>query len=417
MSEADMQNPVVGDVQRSRFAEFARNLDPEIRTSLHFSDEAIAGADLLISFCRTVLDTDHPSPWQDRLGEFLEAFEDEGLQAGLEFTLAQLQDPEQAKAWLNTFKGLNYQAFALRLLGAGPYRLLVEAVKQDGAVLALVIRRGMRALMPFAVAWSDAVSNMTVNQRKAVAKADILGLEIVQGIIQLDDAFGKKVISTLPMQLTAATADDLAGWQPDNMPEIVASIRQRVGESSAKRLERENSQLVRKIQGARTALAHSEDGISQAANSLIELIDRIMREAFTKEEVLDWVGANLPDEPQLTYTDKDEKVQPNKRAEALCFIYRGGPTAREANEYDDGSGPTLLHDVFARVIVATRDRLQKLKHNDGGTPEEKEQLLCLLAGLEGALLLGLSINQFGNTQDALLEELDAKRFGATGNGR
>ncbi|WP_030777041.1 hypothetical protein [Streptomyces sp. NRRL F-2664] len=223
-----------------------------------------------------MLDTDHPLPWQDRLGELCEAFEDEGLQAGLEFMLAQLQDPEQAKAWLNTFKGLNYQAFALRLIGAGPYRLLVEAVKQDGAVLALVIRRGMRALMPFAVAWSDAVSNMTVNQRKAVAKADILGLEIVQGIIQLDDAFGKKFISTLPMQLTAATADDLAGWQPDNLSEIVASIRQRVGESSAKRLERENSQLVRKIQGARTALAHSEDGISQAANSLIELIDRIM---------------------------------------------------------------------------------------------------------------------------------------------
>ncbi len=93
----------------------------------------------------------------------------------------------------------------------------------------------------------------------------------------------------------------------------------------------------------------------------------------------------------------------NKRADALCFIYRGGPTARESNEHDDGSGPTLLHDVFARVIVATRDRLQKLKHSDGGTPAEKEQLLCLLAGLEGALLLGLSFNQFGNTRDALLE--------------
>ncbi|AQT70433.1 hypothetical protein [Streptomyces sp. fd1-xmd] len=353
------------------------------------------------------MDQDHPVPWQDRLGDLFEALESDGLEAGLEFTLAQLQDPEQAKAWLGNFKGLNYQAFALRLLGAGPYRLLVEAVKQDGAVLALAIRRGMRALMPFAVAWSDAVSNMSVNQRKAVAKADVLGLEIVQGLIELDDAFGKKFISTLPMQLTTATADDLVGWQPDNMPEIVASIRQRVGESSARRLERENSQLVRKIKGARTALAHSEDGISQAANSLIELIDRIMREAFTKQAVLVWVDANLPDEPQMTFTDKDGKVQPSKRAEALCFVYRGGPTARQANEYDDGSGPTLFHDVFARVIVATRDRLQKLKHSDGGTPEEKEQLLCLLAGLEGALMLGLSINQFGDTRDALLKELDA----------
>ncbi|MGW6824232.1 hypothetical protein [Streptomyces sp. NPDC055005] len=407
MSEADMQDPVVGDVRRSRFAEFARNLDPDIRTALHFSDEAIIGADLLISFCRTMMDQDHSLPWQDRLGEFFEAFEPDGLETGLEFTLAQFQDTEQAKAWLSTFKGLNYQAFALRLLGAGPYRLLVEAVKQDGAVLALAIRRGMRAVMPFAVAWSDAVSNMSVHQRKAVAKADVFGLEIVRGLIELDDAFGKRFISTLPMQLTAATADDLVGWQPDNMPEIVASIRQRVGESSARRLERENSQLVRKIKGARTALAHSEDGISQAANSLIELIDRIMREAFTKEEVLVWVDANLPDEPQMTFTDKDGRVQPTKRAEALCFVYRSGPTARHANEYDDGSGPTLIHDVFARVIVATRTRLQEFKHDDDGTPEEKEQLLCLLAGLEGALMLGLSINQFGGTRDALLKELDA----------
>ncbi|MFF4647161.1 hypothetical protein [Streptomyces sp. NPDC001389] len=127
-------------------------------------------------------------------------------------------------------------------------------------------------------------------------------------------------------------------------------------ESSAERLERENSQLVRKIRGAKDALTHSEDGISQAANLLIEVIDRIMREAFTKEDVMAWVEANLPDEPGLTF-EKDDTVLPNKRAEALCFVYRRGPTAREANEYDSGQGPSLIHDVLAvlpRVIVATR---------------------------------------------------------------
>ncbi|MFD5028809.1 hypothetical protein ACFWM0_00010 [Streptomyces sp. NPDC058405] len=401
-----MQDPVVGNTRRSRIAEFARHLDSEVRAALHFDDEAIIGADLLVSLCRALMDTDSPQPWQDRLEAIFDEFDVADVETGIDYTLSQIRDKDQAISWLKSFKGLNYQAFALRLLGAADFKRLVDTVKEDGAVVALAIRRGLRASMPFAVAWSDAVSNMTENQRKAVSNTDILGLEVVQGIIMMDEAFGKKFVSTLPMQLTAATADDLAGWRPDDMTEIVTNIRHRVVESSAKRLERENSQLVRKIRGAKDALTPSEDGISQAANSLIELIDRIMREAFTKEEVLAWVEVNLPGDPLLTH-EKDGNTLPTKRAEALCFVYRGSPTARDANEHDDGQGPSLIHDVLARVIVATRTSLQKFKHDDDGTQEEKDQLFSLLAGLEGALLLGLSISQIGTTQDRPLDAIEA----------
>ncbi|MFF4331157.1 hypothetical protein ACFYZT_32210 [Streptomyces sp. NPDC001591] len=401
-----MQDPAVANTRRSRIAEFLRQLDPEVRTALHFDDAAIIGADLLISMCRALMDTSSDQPWQDRVESTFEEFDLSDVETGIDHILAQIQDKDMAISWLNSFKGLNYRAFALRLLGAGDFRRLVDALKEDGAIVALAVRRGLRGLMPFAVAWSDAVSNMTENQRKAVSKTDILGLEVVKMVIMADEAFGKKFVSTLPMQLTAATADDLVGWRPDDMTEIVTNIRHRVVESSAKRLERENSQLVRKIRGAKDALTHSEDGISQAANSLIELIDRIMREAFTKEEVLAWVEANLPDEAGLTY-EKDGNVLPNKRAEALCFVYRGGPTAREAHEHDSGQGPSLIHDVLARVIVTTRTSLQKFKHDDAGTQEEKDQLLSLLTGLEGALLLGLSISQLGAKREQLLDELEA----------
>lgn len=401
-----MQDPAVVGTRRSRIAEFLRQLDPDIRTALHFDDAAVIGADLLISMCRALMDTGSEQPWQDRVESTLEEFDLSDVGTGLDHILEQMQNKDVAISWLNSFKGVNYRAFALRLLGAGDFRRLADAVKEDGAIVALAVRRGLRGLMPFAVAWSDAVSNMSENQRKAVSKTDIIGLEVVQMVIKADEAFGKKFISTLPMQLTAATADDLVGWRPDDMTEIVSTIRHRVADSSAKRLERENSQLVRKIRGAKDALTHSEDGISQAANSLIELIDRIMREAFTKEEVMGWVEANLPDEPGLTF-EKDDSVLPNKRAEALCFVYRGGPTAREANEHDNGQGPTLIHDVLARVIVATRTSLQKFKHDDAGTQEEKDQLFSLLAGLEGALLLGLAIGQIGTKQDQPLDNLEA----------
>ncbi|WP_369211752.1 hypothetical protein [Streptomyces flavofungini] len=400
-----MQDPAAVGTRRSRTAEFLRQLDPDVRTALHFDDAAVIGADLLISMCRALMDTGSGQPWQDRVESTFEEFDLSDVETGLDHILERIQNKDMAISWLNSFRGVSYRAFALRLLGAGDFRRLADAVKEDGAIVALAVRRGLRGLMPFAVAWSDAVNNMTENQRKAVSKTDIIGLEIVQMLILADEAFGKKVISTLPMQLTAATADDLVGWRPDDMTEIVSIIRHRVADASAKRLERENSQLIRKIRGAKDALTHSEDGISQAANSLIELIDRIMREAFSKEEVMAWVEANLPDEPGLTF-EKDDVVLPNKRAEALCFVYRGGPTAREAHEHDIGQGPSLIHDVLARVIVATRTSLQKFKHDDAGTQEERDRLFSLLAGLEGALLLGLFISQIGIKRDQLFDNLE-----------
>ncbi|WP_079408599.1 hypothetical protein [Streptomyces sp. 3211] len=402
-----MQDPAAVGTRRSRIAEFLRQLDPDVRTALHFDDAAVISADLLISMCRALMDTGSGQPWQDRMESTFEEFDLSDLETGLDHILEQMQDTDTAISWLNSFKGVNYRTFALRLLGAADFRRLADAVKEDGAIVALAVRRGLRGLMPFAVAWSDAVGNMTENQRKAVSKTDIIGLEVVKMVIMADEAFGKKFVATLPMQLTAAIADDLVGWRPDDMTEIVSTIRHKVADSSAKRLERENSQLVRKIRGAKDALTHSEDGISQAANSLIELIDRIMREAFSNEEVMAWAEENLPDEPLLTHKDKDGKIKPTKRAEALCFVYRGGPTAREANEHDNGQGPTLIHDVLARVIVATRTSLQKFKHDDAGTQEEKDQLLSLLAGLEGALLLGLSISQIGIKRDQFLDNLEA----------
>ncbi|MGW2340386.1 hypothetical protein [Streptomyces sp. NPDC001661] len=381
---------MVTTVRRSNIAGFAQNLDPKTRETLHLDDTLLTGLDLLVSLSRALTDTRNDLPWQDRLEAVLDSMNNHELEVALAALAGLFQPPEKAQAWVNSVRSVSYQLFVCRLLGAAKYRLLVIALREDQAVVGLAVRRALRALMPFAVAWSDAIATMSKDQRKSITRKDVLALDVVRGIAFADKFLGDKLLSNLPMELTGATSEDLEGWEPDDLSEIVGRLRSRITQASAARLHRENSQLVRKIRGARDALKYSEDGVSQAANSLIELIDRVMREAFPPAVVLAWIKTNLPHEPMLTYT-KDGKAAPTKRGEALCFVYDAGPVAREPNEYDDGTGPAPIQDILARIFVSTRDKLQKLKHSDGGTPEERERLLALFSALEGALLLGLTL--------------------------
>ncbi|MEU0039997.1 hypothetical protein [Streptomyces sp. NPDC006333] len=300
-------------------------------------------------------------------------------------------EEEKTKAWLEQFNGPSYQKFVKKILGAAQYRLLIKAFKEDAAVMALALRRVTRALMPFSIAWHDAKTLVSQNQIKPANRAQLLDFNTVDLMVSLDKFLGEKVLSVLPMSLTRATEADLASWSKDEVDGLVTNFRALVTEASTKKVERANSSLVRKIRGARDALRYSEDGVSQAANSLIELLDRIMREAFPPNVVLAWTAENLPDEPEMTHIKQGVR-QPTKRAEALCFVYGASSVheGRMENEYDDGTGPGVFQDLLARVLVSARNKLQKLKHADGGTEEEREQLSSVLAALEGGLMLGLS---------------------------
>ncbi|MFJ9447121.1 hypothetical protein ACIRRH_35525 [Kitasatospora sp. NPDC101235] len=52
---------------------------------------------------------------------------------------------------------------------------------------------------------------------------------------------------------------------------------------------------------------------------------------------------------------------------------------------------SVVHEMVARVIVIARNNLQKIKHADSGSEEEREQLWRILVAVEGALMLGLSL--------------------------
>lgn len=393
-----MQGSISPSNYQSSIATFTRSLEPSLLAALRIDESSVLVMEVIVSICRILTDSGDPRPWQDKLEDGFANIDEEKLESLVRVFSEEL-DGGKPKNWVERFRSENYRGFVERLMGAARYRQLTNAVREDGAVFALALRRGVRALTPFAVAWGDAVGLMSKDQLKAANRADILALNAVQVLVALDDFLGEKLLSTLPMEVTAATSSDMDVWAPDGPDALASQFRTFVSDASVKRVERANSPLVRKIRGARDALAYSADGVSQAANSLIELLDRIMRESFAPADVLLWVDGNLPAEEGLTHI-KDGQRAPTKRAEALCFVYGGGPVIPQApNKFDDGDGPTFLHDVLALVLVSARNRLQKLKHADGGTQEEREQLMAVLAALEGALMLGLTIG--GLSADAV----------------
>ncbi|MGW7586629.1 hypothetical protein ACWGKU_33475 [Kitasatospora sp. NPDC054768] len=378
------------DLRRSKIAAFLRSLDPTVLSTLRIGEAEIIGIDLVVSLCIAMTDARDPRPWRERLEDFFSQVPEEELELLARYVtegnLEEFLAEAQSRATRDT-----YRAFVLRLLGAARYRAMLVALKHDGAVVGLAVRRLIRAAMPFAMAWSDALGLMSKAQLKAATpqNAEVL-LNAVQLVVQVDALFGEKVLAALPMQETSATTDDLTTWEPQKAPEFTQTVRALISDGTAKRVERANSPLVKKIRGARHALQHSEDGVSQAANSLIELIDRILREAFPQKKSLAWAQANFDDLSGLTHTE-DGVLKPTKLAEALCFVYGGGPRPEPTVVGSVQQTGSVVHEMVARVIVIARNNLQKMKHADSGSEEEREQLRRILVAVEGALMLGLSL--------------------------
>lgn len=373
----------------SQVAAYARTLDPGVRHALRLDDASLLVVEALVTVSRAVNAPGDERPWLERLADVISERQFSELQEiGLAFR--ETFKTQGADEWIRRIRNEGYKVFAERLLGSAGYRAFLTAVKADAAVVALTVRRLVRGLAPFAAAWNEALALMTPAQLKRLDAKEVLGVNALQFVVQLDAFIGEKLLAPLPMDSTAATAEDLQAWNADDVAGLALRFRSVVSEASLRRVERASSPLVRKIRGARDALLHSEDGVSQAANSLIELIDRIMRETFPPPQVLAWIDANLPNEPGLTWLDK-ETPKPTKLGEALCFVSNCAPVEpRTPSPYDNGEGPSLIQRVIASMFVSARNTLQQFKHADSGTPKEREELLHVLAALEGALMLGLT---------------------------
>jgi hypothetical protein len=147
------------DKHKSKFVARARKLDPSLLAALRIDETMLDVGDAVVTLCGILMDSTDVRPWTGRLDEYFKDVDYEEVQSGLA-TSASGDGGVALRAWTDDIKRDGYKTYARRLLGAAEYDRLERALKEDAAVVALAIRRAVRAIMPFAVAWEDALSEV-----------------------------------------------------------------------------------------------------------------------------------------------------------------------------------------------------------------------------------------------------------------
>ncbi|WP_328810580.1 hypothetical protein [Rhodococcus sp. NBC_00294] len=276
------------------------------------------------------------------------------------------------------FRDNHYRRFAKKLIGSKHYDLLLQAFHADCVILSRGIRGVASYVRPYALAFDDLTVLLTDQQVKDIGLPRELVASALRFIVEFDYALDELVESKFDWSKWKVPERDQF-TNHDALADVLQQVRPLVTGPLIESLETINTRLVRRLRGANSALQHSEDGVSQAANSLVELIDWTFRTAFTDEEVISWLAAVRKD---FVYDDHG-RTRPTKRGQALCFVH-GGATPEDGNV-------SALHEMMAVAIVAARTGLQGLKHADEGTLEERDQVETHLRAIEGFLTVSIRL--------------------------
>lgn len=296
-----------------------------------------------------------------------------------------------------------WKRFLRRLVGAAAYDRLVSAVYADTAVVVAAVQVAVRVIQPLALAIDNCAATLSPEQ---ITKLGPFGngdptTSVLRTFLSLDSALTQLVDMEFDLSAFDGDTDEVKDVHADDviLDELVETARLALSGEIRAMLSSVNDLLRRKLSGAVTAIESSDDGVSQAANSLIELIDRLLRKAFTDAEVLEWLEATGRGSKDLVFEDGNGKIRPTKRAQALCFVY--GANVSE---------PSPFHEVVAHSLVEVRTKLQKLKHAESNTPDEVSALQTMMDTVEGALSFAIRIGWMSlglGTVDKLRERLEA----------
>ena len=280
------------------------------------------------------------------------------------------------------------------LLGAARVDRLAQALRQDAATLVVGLRRYVRYLLPVAAATDRCIRVLDPQQQAKIDGVDSLARSTaLELVVRLDALVSRFEEAGIQLDLGVARPSELAEL-PGPYGRIARSTDRAVSNESAEILERLSAGLTRKVRGARDALAFSADPVSQAANSVLELVDRMLRNAFTAEYVLEWIDRCFPTPRDDLIQLHGRKRRPSTRGRALCFIYAG----------ENPVETTIIHELAVEAIVAVRPRLQRLKHADSCTDGEREELVALLEAVEACMVLASRVTWLG-VEDSSLGEL------------
>lgn len=368
----------------SALASEIRLLPASVRRGIGVPDSALVIWNAVVAAAAAATDDNDGRSLPDRLDGVVAAASAEIDRAEFEAAMAYLETftGDQLPGWVDRLRRQGFRQFLLRLVGAAAYHRLGIAVQSDTTVIAAALRRAVENLKPYAAALDALVDGMTPAQLQALVALAGPTQPVLALVLQLDSILENVIAAAVRTELTAEVFKETRRPSPDELAAVLPALRNLVSSRSYEETTRLGSTLSRKIKGARDALTYSADPVAQAANSLIELIDRLLRSAFSDVEVLDWVRAHYPEDASLVYHTDAGVLRPSKRGQALCFAYAGRPVEERSP----------LHEMVAAGLVAARSGLQALKHADTGDPEETDELLGHLAAVEGFITLALGVS-------------------------
>ena len=378
----------------SALAAEAARLPTSLRSQLPVSEGAVLLWDGIVAICHALMHQRDDLDWVGRLNTVLDvkaaAFTPEGLES-IRCELERIA-AEKDVAWFKNLARSDFLRFLEKAVGAAAYGRIRRAVLDDMAVVAETIRVGVQLLQPYAQAAEDMMRVLPVKGSDLRAALGAAELVLVKLVIQADLVLEQLLDAAINDEFSDGLFTRMPAPTTEEIEAVVPKLRAIISDRAAQLATELGSAVSRKIQGARDAISMSADPVSQAANSLIELIDRLLRTAFTDEEVLAWIDDNYPKSKDLKYS-RGPSLLPTKRAQALCFVFGG----QARGPGDD------VRETLADVIVNVRSRLQGLKHADTGEPEELTELGLLMRAVESFFALGVRFAWATMPADALKE--------------
>jgi hypothetical protein len=367
-----MQN-LAGSSRQSRTVQVADAMTDRQKAALGITGVHLDVFDAIFDGLQLLVDDEDQRPLMERLGDVSTLIDNPGK---LLIFFEEIAAAQSLPRWINRWKQPNFDQFVRRLLGAGRHEQLQRAFREDATVFTVAVRRGIRHLLPVASAFDGCMKALDPADKKRIDGLDRFGTNsILELVVSIDRGIANLDTRGLSLNSRFTRSDELVELPP-SLEAIVKLQSKNVSAETSRLLADLSGLLARKLQGARDALQHSADSVSQAANSLIELIDRMMRLAFTDDEVLRWIEESRPNQIS-DLAQRTTPQRPTKRGQALCLVY-GGVTNHV---------PQLPNELAASVLVAVRTRLQGLKHADTGTDIERQALAETMTTIEGCLLL------------------------------
>lgn len=339
---------------------------------------------VFVGIVKTIVDTEDDAPLKERLDQL---FDELGVET-LNNAIGALENLPNDEKFLFLVRKLALgnakEKLLSRILGPSLGGALESALQNDVAIIALFVDEVLRGFMPVIAAWENSLKVLSDENLRQFAERVPLPVNMLQGLISFERAFGSVVIEQLPEELIAAAAKQVIILDTDKFVPDEASVYKYLSEDAENRVHLINDALVKKLKGAATALEVSEDGISQAANSLIELIDRMLRDFACHDEVVAWLADNGLYTKETIWIDSG-CAKPTKLGESLHFLYGGGSLPSSNPAAEGAQVIETLYYYLAKSLCAARNNLQKVKHSDHGSVEERELITTSTAAIVGVV--------------------------------